>query len=139
MKNPFPNQILEDKIMCHNYNILDSNYVRNQQDSYLEFMYVPQYYKCFKDMDKDNATHYPVDRNAYTNLCDRNIVYRRGENNKPPTNIDKRKNNFLLPYCECNTYDNALMCNSKKCCSRSHQLFENMTRRSRPMVCNRPA
>jgi hypothetical protein len=135
MKNPFPNQVLEDELICHNYNALDVNYVQNNQDRYLEFMYVPQYYKCFKNIENDNSTHFPINLPLESRFCDENVVYKRGGNNKNPTNLDKRKQKFLIPYCEQSTYDNAIICNSRKCCSRNHQLFMNMTKRSDAMLC----
>lgn len=124
-KTPFPIQLLEDKLLCYNYNTIDANYRQQNLDNYIENMYVPNYYKCSKDFTLETRVLFPVD----TRKCDKEIYQYRGRNNQH-TEIDKRKNNFLIPHCECNTYDNRLVCDGKKCCSKSHQLFMNLTKRN---------
>jgi hypothetical protein len=129
----FPNLKIEDEIVCQNYRTLNSNYLNNNNDLFAERTYVPCYYKQFKSIDDDNELYHPKFERV-ADLCDKNVVFYRGENNKPQSVI-LTKQEFLIPYCKCNTYDNGIICDSKKCCSKSHQLFGNMTRRNQQMMC----
>lgn len=128
----FPNQLLEDEIIRNNYNKLSANYISRNQDMFFENIYMPYYYKCTKEFDNENVLRLPVVNKS----CDKNVLYYRGENNRPPRNIQKQKTDFLLHHCDCNTYDNSLICNKTKCCSKSHQLFENHTKRNGFRLCN---
>ena len=122
----FPNQLLEDNILCHNYNILDSNYKQGNNYTYGESMFVPKYFKCMKNFKDENTVRFPLPSSS----CDKDIIQYRGKNNFP-SSLDKRNNSFLIPYCskKKNTYHNVVVCNDDTCCSESHQLFMNCTKR----------
>ena len=124
-KDTFPNQKLEDEIICQNYANMNDMYKHNNTHIFGEYLFVPDYYKCNKNFVNENKVIFPEE----PKLCDRSIVQYRGQNNKAPTNIDKRKNDFLIPLCNKNTYQNSIVCDDAKCCSKSHQLFMNMTKR----------
>jgi hypothetical protein len=128
----FPNERLENEIICRNYQNLDARYKTDNNDTYRERMFVPQYYKCSMEIKDNNKLRWPQDNR----LCDMDVIFYRGQNNRPPQNFDMKKNEFLLKYCNCNTYDNGLICDEKKCCSKSHQLFCNMTKRNGQRLCN---
>lgn len=119
-----PSLELEDTLVCENYNSLDKSYREHQNELNREFMYVPDYYKCTKNFEHENNVLFP----ASSRICDKEVVHFRGQNNVVQ-HINKKKDEFLLPYCKCNTYDNSLICDANKCCSKSHQLFMNMTKR----------
>lgn len=131
-----PSLLTEDAWVCNHTAELDRS--QRQQNGMLEhqFMYVPEYYKCNKDTKEETHLILPQDRNR---LCDKDVVLYRGQNNVAPKNFDKSKTSFLLPYCQCNTYDNGLICDRKKCCSKSHQLFMNYTRRQGVKNCPAPS
>ncbi len=118
---------ISDEMMCKNYKSLDSSYKQNNHNMYQEFSYVPDVYKCFKNICDETTLYWPLENR----LCDREVILYRGQNNKAPVNIEKKKN-FLIPYCDCNTYRNHVVCNDSKCCSQSHQLFMNLTKRGCP-------
>jgi hypothetical protein len=128
--SPFKTEPLEDKIICNGYSALDANYKQFNQYQYMEQVYTPYYYICSKDFGDENKLRFP----ASTRTCDKEVIYYRGRNNDV-TDIDKKKNDFLIPVCDCNTYDNGLVCDAKKCCTKSHQLFFNVTRRNAPRSC----
>lgn len=125
-KDTFPNQKLEDDIICQNYVNMNKTYKYTNSQMCSEYLFVPEYYKCNKDFTNENKVIFPEE----PKLCDRNIVQYRGQNNKAPVNIDKRKNEFLIPFCNKNTYKNHIVCDDDKCCSKSHQLFMNITKRT---------
>lgn len=129
-----PSLKLEDEIVCHNYNAMDRGYQTKQAFLNQEYMYVPRYYKCLKDFKAENDVIFP----ACNRLCDREVVLYRGQNNVAPEHLPKQKNSFLIPYCECNKYDNSIICNQSKCCSKSHQLFFNQTKRQGVRGCPTP-
>lgn len=133
-KTHFPNEHLEESILCHNYTVLDERYRQNNARNFDTQVFVPQYYKCDKDFANENAVLFSTDNRS----CDKNVIMYRGMNNKPPVDFDKKKTDFLIPHCDCNTYNNVVICDKKKCCQKSHQLFCNMTRRNGPTKCQKP-
>lgn len=129
-KQVFPTQQLEDQLMCQGYSTLDANHRQQNLVNYMENVYVPGYYKCSKDPSRENELLFPLN----DRMCDKEVVIYRGRNNKH-SEIDKRKHAFLIPFCDCNTYNNGILCDGKKCCSKSHQLFMNYTRRNAVKKC----
>jgi hypothetical protein len=124
--SPFLNERIENELICENYKHLDKNYRCDNLLRLNEYCYVPEYYKDLKKFDKENEVLFPEG----SRLCDKYIVRDRGSNNVIPTNIHPPSQPFLLPYCKNNTYENHLICDKKKCCSKSHQLFMNHTKRN---------
>jgi hypothetical protein len=134
--NTPPGLAAEDAWVCKHTSELDRSH--SKRNGFLEhqFLYVPDYYKCYKDFKEENTLIFPLDRNR---LCDKDVVLYRGQNNVAPKTLDKSKSSFLVPYCECNSYDNGLVCDGTKCCSKSHQLFMNHTRRQGVKKCPLPS
>jgi hypothetical protein len=118
---------LEDRLLCDHYAALDKQYKKNNERMMGEMEFVPSYYKDNKDFAQENEVLFP----ASNRLCDKEVVKFRGHNNVPPKNLDKRKDVFLLPISDqANTYNNSITCDERRqCCSKSHQLFMNQTRR----------
>lgn len=130
-----PSLELEDKLVCQNYQSLDNAYQGNQEFLNNEFLFVPEYYKCFKDAADDNELFYSKNP-RWNRVCDRDVVLYRGQNNVAPQNLSKKKNEFLIPVCDCDTYRNHLICDKHKCCSKTHQTFGNLTKRQGVFNCN---
>ena len=128
--SPFPNEAIEHALVCDAYTNMDASYKRQNMNAFLEYSYVPQYYKCQKNICEENAVRFPKGNE----LCDKNVALYRGQNNRPPRNIPISQP-FLIQPCQYDTYDNALICDDGKCCSKSTQLFCNMTKRSAPKSC----
>ena len=120
-----PDLATEDAIACASYASMDATYRAGNRFLADQYLYVPEYYMEPKRFGEENAVLFPLG----TRLCDKEVVLYRGNNNVAPIHANLKKTNFLLPYCECDTYRNGLVCDSGKCCSRSHQLFDNMTKR----------
>jgi len=127
---PFQNEILENKIMQASHEYLDCRYKKYNVEAFMEYSFVPDYYKRLKDFQNENKVLFPADKR----LCDKEVIRDRGQNNVNPTNLKDAK--FLLPVCPQNTYRNHLVCDKTKCCSSSHQLFMNHTKRTTGRAAN---
>jgi hypothetical protein len=101
---------------------MDCMHRHNNSYAYVNYIEVPDYYKQLKRFDHENKIIFPFG----SQLCDKNITRYRGQNNVVPTTIEKRS--FLLETCPKDSFQNYLICDSKKCCSKSHQLFMNHTK-----------
>lgn len=130
--NKFPNEIIEEALICQAYGNLDADYKAKNMNSFLEYSYVPQYYKCQNNICNDNLLRFP--KQQHSQICDEDIFMYRGQNNRPPRNFPVAQP-FLVKPCQIDSYDNAVVCDDDKCCSKSTQLFCNMTKRSGSKDC----
>lgn len=121
----FPTLELEDKLVCDNYRLLDNAYKKNNSVLNEEYLYVPCYYKQNKRFVDENNVLFPQS----SRLCDKEVVLYRGQNNVIPQTTSFKKTEFLIPHCDCDSYQNWVICDREKCCSKRHQLFMNMTKR----------
>lgn len=115
----FPLMEKEDAFMNQRLTNMDCAYRQDNSYAYVNYVEVPDYYKNLKRFDHENKVIFPEG----PKLCDKNITRYRGQNNVVPSRIENKP--FLLDICPQNSFQNNLVCSSKKCCSKSHQLFMN--------------
>jgi hypothetical protein len=132
---------LSDRVSCASMYVVDrlDAFANDQRLSFALKAPTPRLVNCLPDVDDRNALVAGNSRNTRalgndSQSCD--LLLSRGGNNVPgrasicvgdecpaiPTTL-------VWPVCPINTYKNDQVCDGVKCCSRSHQLFENVTRR----------
>jgi hypothetical protein len=119
-------QYLADRRLCESFKVVDQNSKCLNAMLFREMHYVPEYYQCQKQFCEENALMWPMENR----LCDKEVILYRGQNNvKDGKVIRDNQQPFLLPYCKENKFRNSIVSDDKKYCSRTHQLFNNVTKR----------
>ena len=120
----FPNQKLEDSIICQNYTSLDNRYNSFNNYQLKEMLYVPDYYKNHKCFTEETKLKFAKS----SQTCEKDIVQHRGNNDQSHKNYSN-VSKFLLPISSENTYRNHIVSDNRNQCTKNHQLFMNHTKR----------
>jgi hypothetical protein len=120
-----PYQFLSDDQMCKSYSELDTTYQKNNETMLNEMKWVPCYYKQNKNFADENNLMFSKKEMT----CDKDVILYRGQNNKTSVGLPPSEP-FLIQYCPVNTNRNFIIADDKKGCSVSHQLFNNLTKRT---------
>lgn len=129
------NQTLSDNIICNDRMYNQYKFVRNN-----DLVFINQFTKSVPDSirDIDSETNLRNSHLTNKNHCLQGAIS-RGNNNNNRECIQTCKDygkytpynmqDFLLFPCEKSTYKNYLMTDDLKTCSKSHQMFDNNTKR----------
>lgn len=126
MCDPWDASLKADEVLCRNYLTLDNEYKGYQGKAYQEYLFVPRYYKVYKDFDKESNLLWP----APNGLTEPYIFAQRGLNN---SGVQKGHQDALLTPPERCTRDDVRR-DDAKCCKKEYQAFNNLSKRRSGMV-----
>lgn len=123
-------------MMCDHESYLATQYYLDQTKNFFAQFKPQDPSKQFSGLDVLEFDRGMFNQDYSRDLCKPEISLERcanaraNKNPQPPNKKLQRLDGFYVTPCSKPTYTNALACDQKQCCSRSHQLFGNHTRAS---------
>lgn len=127
MYDPEQKQRLQesDHMLCTNIESLQFKHKYESDVPFMQLLSKP-IPNCIRDVTQEH-TMWTQTFKTRTPGCSLDLIMTRGGNASGMK--QKTQSEFLMPPCWTNTFQNYLVEDDKKVCSKSHQLFNNLTRR----------